>query len=234
MGVVTKPPACRSAASLPPGFSRETVRSHYRDLSSTYEVRSNRVCEEAYRDLARRACGGAEGVLEVGCGAARIGRSLGAKTYVGIDLSPEMLARNSVGDAAIADAARIPFASDSFDFTFSINLLEHVPEPQEAVAEQMRVLKPGGRCLAVTPNGDVEWLLDAIEMVGGKIPEGPHRYIGREELRDHFAASFEVVECSTFLSCPGGPRLLRRAADRWLGRVAGFGLFQFALGIRRA
>lgn len=43
-----------------------------------------------------------------------------------------------------ADGLRLPFADDTFDFILSQAVLEHVPEPQTAVDEIRRVLKPGG------------------------------------------------------------------------------------------
>lgn len=44
------------------------------------------------------------------------------------------------------------FASDSFDAIFSSHVLEHVPDPVVLIKESLRVLKPGGIFVAVTPN----------------------------------------------------------------------------------
>lgn len=44
------------------------------------------------------------------------------------------------------------FASDSFDAIFSSHVLEHVPDPVALMQESLRVLKPGGIFVAVTPN----------------------------------------------------------------------------------
>jgi len=43
-----------------------------------------------------------------------------------------------------ADGLRLPFKNDSFDLILSQAVLEHVPDPQRAVDEMIRVLKPGG------------------------------------------------------------------------------------------
>ena len=44
------------------------------------------------------------------------------------------------------------FVSGSFDAVFSSHVLEHVPDPVALMQESLRVLKPGGIFVAVTPN----------------------------------------------------------------------------------
>jgi SAM-dependent methyltransferase len=43
-----------------------------------------------------------------------------------------------------ADAYRLPYPGASFDAVFAHTLLEHLREPERALAELVRVLKPGG------------------------------------------------------------------------------------------
>src|ERR1051325_5797926 len=42
------------------------------------------------------------------------------------------------------DATKMPFPDGSFDFIFSFNVFEHLPEPATVLAECKRVLRPGG------------------------------------------------------------------------------------------
>jgi SAM-dependent methyltransferase len=53
---------------------------------------------------------------------------------------------------AVADAARLPFADDSFDFVLIRDVLHHVPNPTGVVAEARRVLARGGRLVVIEPN----------------------------------------------------------------------------------
>jgi SAM-dependent methyltransferase len=46
----------------------------------------------------------------------------------------------------------LPFASDSFDFVLSNEVIEHVADDRQVVAEMVRVTKPGGRILIFCPN----------------------------------------------------------------------------------
>ncbi len=129
--------------------------------------------ERAYRekllDLARLAPG--ETVLDVGCGTGTL--AIAAKRRVGptgkvqaIDASPEMIARarkearkaevEVVFDTAVAEA--LPFAPATFDVVLSTVMLHHLPEDacRQCVREMRRILRPGGRLLAVDFGGPVQ------------------------------------------------------------------------------
>jgi SAM-dependent methyltransferase len=69
------------------------------------------------------------------------------------DLSPGMVQvalRNAENlgldvDGRVADAERIPYDDDTFDLVVGHAVLHHIPDVQAAMAEVLRVLKPGGR-----------------------------------------------------------------------------------------
>lgn len=105
-----------------------------------------------------------ESVLDVGCGTGSL--AIAAKRHVGpdgavygIDASPEMLARadkkaKKVRSEVIfkqAAAQTLPFTDAQFDAVFTTVLLHHLPrKAREQCAQEMgRVLKPGGRVVAV-------------------------------------------------------------------------------------
>lgn len=51
----------------------------------------------------------------------------------------------------IGDLFSLPFRDNTFDYVFSIYVLEHVPNPELAIKEMHRVLKPGGICYSFIP-----------------------------------------------------------------------------------
>ena len=94
-------------------------------------------------------------VLEVGCGTGPISRALarrpGVGEVVGVDPSPILLerARALAADAGNlsfreADGRALPFADAAFDAVVFHTTLCHVPEPERALVEAHRVLRPGG------------------------------------------------------------------------------------------
>ncbi len=118
---------------------------------------------DALREVAPRR------VLEVGCGpgelAARIGQELGAEVRA-VDISPRMveLACGRGVDAQVGDVQRLPFADGEFDAAVAAWMLYHVPDVERALAELARVLRPGGRLVAVTNH--LDHMYELRELVG--------------------------------------------------------------------
>jgi SAM-dependent methyltransferase len=94
-------------------------------------------------------------VLEVGGGpgelAARIAAEAGCDVTM-LDISPRMveLARGRGVDARVGDVRDLPFEDGSFDCAVAAWMLFHVPDVDRGLAELARVLRPGGRLVAVT------------------------------------------------------------------------------------
>jgi ubiquinone/menaquinone biosynthesis C-methylase UbiE len=97
---------------------------------------------------------GAE-VLEVGCGTGVLTRVLAAlpavDRVVGVDIAESLLDKARELAAGIpnvefvqADARSLAFADERFDVVVFDSTFSHVPEPEQAVGEAFRVLRPDG------------------------------------------------------------------------------------------
>ena len=83
------------------------------------------------------------------------------------------------------DARHLPFPDGSFDVVITSEVLEHIQDDVRAIAEMVRVLKPGGRFAATVPAylpEVVNWRL-SDEYHAPKSPGGHVRIYSKTELR---------------------------------------------------
>jgi ubiquinone/menaquinone biosynthesis C-methylase UbiE len=130
--------------------------------------------------------------LDVGCGRQLIPQWMNGQAeretklaaraglFVGIDPDVTALRDNhSCRFKLNADAAALPFADAGFDLVTSNMVFEHVEDPLALLMEIRRVLRPGGRMLALTPN----WL-DIVTIAARAVPNRFHpAIVSRVETR---------------------------------------------------
>lgn len=96
-------------------------------------------------------------VLDVGAGSCPYRKDFAHCEYRTQDftaLKSEQLRYGNYGTIDyVCDASAIPVAEGSFDAVLCTEVLEHVPYPQQVVAEFARILRPGGRLLLTAPLG---------------------------------------------------------------------------------
>ena len=93
-----------------------------------------------------------EALLDVGCGTGFLIDLLAKQhpaRYTGLDLSPEMIRmakgkRIEGAQFVVGTADRLPFPDAGFDIVTCSQSFHHYPYPEKAMAEALRVLKPGG------------------------------------------------------------------------------------------
>ena len=102
-------------------------------------------------------------LLDVGCGtcfyfpllARHAERLLGVDVCIPmLDAAQELIESKGLTNCEVREssAMQLPFADQSIDVVHSWDFLHHVPDVSLALSEVFRVLKPGGRYVAVEPN----------------------------------------------------------------------------------
>lgn len=121
---------------------------------------------------------GVQDVLDVGCGPGVIARALACcrpeMQVTGLDLSPDRVARAARQNADVPNlaichgsAANMPFAGECFDLVYCRLLLEYLPNRAEAVAEMVRVCRPGGSVILQDLDGQLLWHFPCDEQMTG-------------------------------------------------------------------
>jgi len=135
-----------------------------------------------------------ESVLDVGCGTGTLAiaakRQVGTTgTVYGVDASPEMIARaakkaKKAGVKVVFNkgfAQSLPFPDAQFDVVLTTVMLHHLPRTarQELAVEIRRLLRPGGRVLAIDFGGTSRRRKSLLDHF--------HRRHGHVELKDIIA-----------------------------------------------
>jgi 2-polyprenyl-6-hydroxyphenyl methylase/3-demethylubiquinone-9 3-methyltransferase len=165
-------------------------------------------------------------VLDIGCGAGFLANELARNGFsvTGIDMSESSLevARRHDTTGRVAyrpgDGCRIEAGDATFDVACAMDLLEHVEQPEQVVAEAARVLRPGGLFFFHTFNRNfLSWLVvvKGVEWFVRNTPPAMHRlryFIKPAELRDMCLRSgLQVICCRGFM-----PQVTRPAFWRML------------------
>jgi ubiquinone/menaquinone biosynthesis C-methylase UbiE len=169
---------------------KETVRRHWNGRATAFDEAPNHgIHSDAQRAawLSRvRAWIDPKprDVLDVGCGTgflALLFASLGHRA-VGVDAAEAMLeqARAKAARAGLAvrfqqaDAEQLPFEGGSFDLVVERHVIWTLPNPAVALAEWMRVLRPGGRLVLIegdwksAGHEDYAPIREALPLYGGR------------------------------------------------------------------
>jgi SAM-dependent methyltransferase len=159
-------------------FSRLLMSSEVNAAGSNrYQVRHP---QRIYFDRVKTAIDPRTEWLDLGCGRSLVPRWIkgnvelelelkaGARRVIGVDRDLAALVDNRSCDLRLrADAARLPFADGRFALVTGNMLFEQIDDPAKALGEIRRVLRPGGRLIAITTN----WL-DISAVAARTVPAG--------------------------------------------------------------
>jgi Methylase involved in ubiquinone/menaquinone biosynthesis len=162
------------------GPTTALMRKAYARWAPIYDVVYDKLTEPAARAAVNAAVACGPRVLEAGVGT---GLSLGyyparAEVY-GVDLSEDMLRRaqdkvekrglTHVKSLQVMDVTRLGFPDGMFDAVTAQFIITLVPEPEVALSEFARVLKPGGEIVLANHFGQPSGPIAALEELASPV-----------------------------------------------------------------
>jgi SAM-dependent methyltransferase len=198
-------------------------------------------------------------ILEIGCGAGNLllQATVPGSYPLALDLSMQALTfvRSRFEDAMAGDAAPsgfactqaigefLPLKDESVDCILLSEVIEHLEEPKISICEAVRVLRPGGRLLATTPNYRsfwpvMEWTVDRLNMapkmageqhISHFYPSSLKQLLAESGLNVEYAGS--IYNLSPFISLIS-PEQAKRQLQRELDSRSAFGMILVVVAVK--
>lgn len=140
---------------MPVTYDLDSQKRVYATWAKFYDKVYHHMLARPQREAVEAACDCGSDILEIGVGTGLTLPYFKKGTHVvGADLSLDMLkvAKRKVAERGfdhvrglvVMDACRLGFADESFDAVTAQFVITLVPDPEQALAEMDRVLRPGG------------------------------------------------------------------------------------------
>lgn len=159
-------------------------------------------------------------ILDAGCGSGRTLEELvDYGTVSGIELSEdaaEMARGRGLGEVVVGRLEELPFPADRFDLITCLDVIEHTRQDRPALAELLRVCRPGGFMLVTVP---------AYPSLWSSHDEANHHFrrYSRQSLRAAVvSAGWGLGRMSSFNSLLLAPAAVVRLAQRRRGATDGY------------
>ena len=141
-------------------------------------------------------------------------------TVINLEVSYQMIRRalnlGRSGAYAQTDLTSLPIKSNTIDLAWSLETLEHCPDPRLFLRELHRVLKVDGTLVMSCPPSLAEFTLWVYERFAFNHGEGPHRFLSSRSVKRLLSeCGFEVLDHRGTLFLPFAHPTLRKI-DKFL------------------
>jgi len=144
-------------------------------------------------------------ILDVGCGRGGMIELLKSNNLnvFGVDPIYELLTNLKDHNVVEAVGEALPYPDNYFGTIYFMHSFAHIPDPDKAIDEAYRVLKPRGSLFIITPNSQFETIISPLkkmlQVIGRHTPdEIVQKHFNPAQLRSKILKQFSDVESFTF------------------------------------
>jgi len=197
-----------SAVSLaePPAITRDvaaielfydTIADRFDDIMNRYDV--HRRIDTIYDVLLGAYDLKGRSLLDAGCGTGWFSAAACARgaRVTALDIGPRLLEQVSLkcnAKTVVGDVLNLQFEEDAFDIVVSSECIEHTTDPRRAVAELIRVCKPGGMIALTCPNSKWHWACTIANFLKLRPYEGLENWPSWNDLRTWFTENGASIQ----------------------------------------
>lgn len=138
-------------------------------------------------------------LLDAGCGTGWFSKAASDRgaLVTSMDLGENLLsevAKKCETERVAGSILEMPFKKNTFDLIVCSEVIEHVPDPEKAITELYRVLKPGGTLVLTTPNRFWHFSLSIANFFKLRPYQGLENWLGYSELKKKAENAGFIVE----------------------------------------
>ena len=172
---------------MTPIIGKESVEEHFDKIAPDYDdwKRKNSYYYSTIKAFISRIIPHGSNVLEVGCGTGDILASMVPARGVGIDISKKMV------ELASEKYPRYTFIhspienlelEEKFDYIVMVDVVDHVYDVMDVFRSLSKFCHPTTKVILTTISPWWDPILDLMEKISEKMPEGPHNFIEKRIL----------------------------------------------------
>jgi len=94
-----------------------------------------------------------------------------------------VIAQKCASQLRVGSVLDLPFADNTFDYVLNTEVIEHTTDPQKAVSELCRVLKPGGTLVLTVPCKTWKFAVIIANLLKLRPYEGHENWVGYFQLK---------------------------------------------------
>lgn len=157
-------------------------------------------------------------LLDAGCGTKPYRALFEVDAYVGLDIDSATTRRQGAADL-FYDGKAFPVTDSEFDSVLCNQVLEHVFNPEQFVAELARVLKPGGQLLLTVPfvwdehEQPYDYARYSSFGLASLLQRHGFQIVEQRKLLDNFGLLFQLANAYVYKLVLGWPVALRLAVN---------------------